>query len=220
MSQYYPQQGPLYPPEQNPESDYYDEGDYEYYEENDRDSNGSLLQSALAFFAGGCLVFLCMSFCGLLLVGLWVLDPGASISATPIPGSDKGLFFNAPAYPDESVVNEENVKLTILDVNRNAALADMPPLEDREVIIITIELVNLDEEPIDFNERNFKLVNEFEEAYEPIMGAVAGSLGRGKLPAGEGLEGRLVFVIATGELDLRLLWEPGRTTTPRYIYLQ
>lgn len=223
MSQYYPQQGPVYPPEQGREDDYYyEEGDYEYEElEGDDRSNGSLMQTLLAFFAGGCLVFLCMSFCGVLLAGLWILDPGSSLSSTPIPGSDIGLSFDEPAFPDESVVNEQKMQLTILDVNRNAALDTAQPVESRETIIVTIELVNLgDEEEASFNERDFVLVNAFEEAYEPAIGSVTGALGRGSLPPGEGLEGRLVFEVIEGEIDLLLVWDPGRDNEPRYIFLE
>ena len=223
MSQYYPQQGPLYPPEQSPESDYYyDEGEYEYYDNDDNghDTSGALLQTAFAFFAGGCLVFLCMSFCGLVLAGLWILDPGGSSAATPIPGADAGLSFAAPAFPDESVINEKNMQLSILDVNRNAAVETIPQAEGREVIIITIELLNLGEEDSIFNERDFMLINSFNDAYAPALGAVTGALGRGSLPPGEGLEGRLVFEVIAGEVELILLWEPGQGAEPRYIYLQ
>ncbi len=220
MSQYYPQQGPTYPPPHNPEGDYYEEGDYEYEDYEDEGSNNSLLQTILAFVAGGCLVFLCMSACGLLLAGLWILDPGGEISATPIPGSDIGLSFSEPAFPGESVVNEQGLQLTILDVNRNASLDTIPPVEGRETIILTVELVNLGEADADFNERDFMLLNAFEEAYASTPGAVAGSLGRGSLPPGEGLEGRLVYEIIAGEFELILLWDPGADTQPRYIYLQ
>lgn len=223
MSQYYPQQGPVYPPQHNPEDDYYDEGEYEYYEYDDDEgesSGSSLLPAIIAFVGGGCLVFLCMSFCFLFFVALWILDPGASASATAAPGSDVGLAFDDPAFPNESVVNEQNLQLTILDVNRNAAVETIPQVEGREIIIVTVELVNLGDEDQSFNERDFKLLNAFEEAYAPAIGAVAGALGRGTLPPGEGLEGRLVFEVIADEFDLRLLWEPGRNAQPRYIYLE
>jgi hypothetical protein len=220
MQPYYPQQGPLYPPEQ--EAEIYEEADYEYEEINDR-SNGARLQTVLAFLAGGCLVFICMSVCGLLTAGLWVVDP-FSDTTEAAEGSDIGLSFDDPAFPDEPVTNEQQVKLTILDVNRNAALETIPPTEGREIIIVTIELVNLGDEEVDFNERDFMLLNSFEEAYEATVGAITirdGSLGRGSLPPNEGLEGRLVFEVISGELDLRLLWEPpGRDVTRRYIYLE
>lgn len=225
MSQYYPPQGPMYPPEQGPEGDYYYEDEGDYYEYYDDDENGGeagnpLLQTILAFIGGGCLVFLCMGFCGLLLVALWILDPGgSSLAATPFPGSDLGLSFDEPAFPDESVTTEQGMQLTILDVNRNASVETIPQAEGREVIIVTIELVNLGEEESNFNERNFMLVNGLQEAYAPALGAVDGALGRGTLPAGEGLEGRLVYEIIADEFDLRMLWEPA-SDAPRYIYLE
>ena len=221
MSQYYPQRGPMYPPEHNPEDYYYDEGEYEYEEYDDDEGSGSsLLQPLLAFFAGGCLMFLCMSFCGLFMAALWILDPGAGMSATPIPGSDIGLNFTDPAFPGEAVVNEQSMQLTILDVNRNASLETVQPVEGRELIVVTIELVNLGEADSDFNERDFLLLNAFEEAYQSTPGAVAGALGRGTLPPGEGLEGRLVFEVVAGEIDLVMLWEPGGESQSRYLYLQ
>jgi len=221
MSQYYPPQGPLYPPEQNPE--YYD-ADYEYEEINGGGlKNNALLQSTLAFVGGGCLVFLCMSACVLLGVALWTLDQTA-IAAVPPEGSDIGLSFDEPAFPDESVTNEEGMQLTILDVNRNAALDSIPPVEGREVIIVTIELVNFGSDQAGFDERDFLLVNSLEEAYMPSIGVISsrdGALGRGTLPPNEGLEGRLVYEVAAGELDLRLVWEPsGADVQPRYIYLE
>jgi len=211
----------MYPPEHNPEDYYYEEGDYEYEDFDEGEGSGNtLLQSVLAFFAGGCLVFLCMSFCGLLMAVLWILDPGAGLSATPIPGSDIGLSFADPAFPGESVVNEQGMQLTILDVNRNASLDTMPPVEGRESIIVTVELVNLGESDANFNESDFLLLNVFEEAYQSTPGAVTGALGRGILPPGEGLEGRLVFEVVAGEIDLVVLWEPGGEAQPRYLYLQ
>ena len=225
MSRYYPQQpGSYYPPTPSPEDEYYDEEDIEYEVEDgdEYESSGDTLgQRALMFFAGGCLVFLCMSCCVLLGAGLWILDPGASMfAATPIPGSDIGLSFDSPAYPDESVVNEQKVKLTILDVNRNASLANLAPVEGREVIIVTVELVNLGDQDISYSERNFSLLNQHNEAYTPTPGAVDGALNRGTLPAGEGLEGRLVFEVIAGEPELILAWEGGQDSQTRYIYLQ
>ncbi len=223
MGQYYPQPGPpIYPPEQAPEGGYYEEGDYEYYDDeyDDNGSGNSMLQTGLAFFTGGCLVFLCMSFCGLMLAILWIIDPGGSgLGATPIPGSDIGLSFEDPAFPDESVVNEQGLQLTILDVNRNAALETVPPVAGRENIIVTIELVNLGEDEVSFNERIFFLLNDFDQ-YPITPGAITGALGRGSLPPGDGLEGRLVFEVIEGELNLILLWEVGQDAQPRYIYLQ
>jgi hypothetical protein len=68
------------------------------------------------------------------------------------------------------------------------------------------------------------LVNGDENAYEPAVGAINirdGALGRGTLPPNEGLEGRLVYEVLAGEVDLRLVWEPaGREATARYIYLE
>ena len=221
MSQYYPQQSPFYPPERSPEDDYiYDEDDYEIEEDDGGGPGGSLLQRSLIFLTGGCLVFLCMSCCGLSLVGLWMLDPTAAFVPTPIPGSDLGLSFDEPAFPDESVVNEQQVKLTLKEVNRNAALANVPAVEGRELIIVTIELVNLGEADADFNERDFLLLNSFEEAYQPLAGADVGegALGRGTLPPGEGLEGRLAFEVIAGERDLVLTWESSGGS--RYIFLE
>lgn len=222
MSQYYPQQGPMYPPPppQNPESGYYDEGDYEY-EEYEDSSDSFFSNPLIAFLGGGCLVFLCMSFCFLLIAVLWVAGDSLGLSSpTPIPGTDIGLTFDEPAFPGESVVNDQGVKLTILEVNRNASVEGIEPVEGREVIIVTVELVNVGTEEAAFNERNFKLLNAYEEAYEPTVGTIAGALGRGTLPPNEGLEGRLVFETIAGETDMRLLWEPDRDGTPRYLYLE
>lgn len=220
MSQYYPQQGPSYPPEYGPEYDYYDEGDFDYYDDDEDDGpDSSLLQSAVAFFAGGCLVFLCMSLCGLVLATGWILDPGAGLSEETVPGSDIGLTFEEPAFPGEAVVNEQKMQLTILEVNRNAAIEAIPQVEGREVIIITIELLNVGDEDAPFNERDFMLLNSYEEAYAPAVGAVSGALGRGTFPPGEGSEGRLVYEVIADEVDLRLLWEP-RDSAPRFLFLE
>lgn len=222
MSQYYPQSSPFYPPEKGPEEDYYEEGDYEYEFEDDYygDSGDTLLQRMLLFLSGGCLVFICMSCCGLLGIVLWALDPGSSLVATPIPGSDIGLSFEDPAFPDESVINEQNVKLTILEVNRNANLPDIPPVEGRELIVVTIELVNLGDEDASFNERDFMLLNSFEEAYVSTPGVIEGSLGRGTLPPDTGLEGRLVFEVIADEFELILAWDGNPEAEPRYILLE
>lgn len=229
MSQYYRQQSPVYSPEQVSEDDYYydeDDHDYEYEIEEDEDYDESrgdtLIQRALFFFSGGCLVFVCMSCCALLFTGLWILDPGSSFVATPIPGSDIGLSFDEPAFPNESVVNEQKVQLTILDVNRNAATENIPPVEGRELIIVTIELVNLGDAEADYNERDFMLLNRLEEAYIPTPGAgvVDGALERGRLGPDEGVEGRLVFEVIDGEPELVLAWDGGRDAEARYIYLQ
>lgn len=219
MSQYYPQSGPFYPPENDPEDDYiYDEDDYEYEEEGGG-SGDSILQRALIFLAGGCLVFFCIGCCGLVAAGALTLDPATLFAPTPVPGSDLGLSFQDPALPDESVVNEKNMRATIIDVNRNAALATVPVVEGRELIILTVEMVNLGEEETDFSERDFLLLNAFEEAYQPLAGDVVdGALGRGSLPPGEGLEGRLAFEVISGERDLVLTWDDG--SGGRYIFLE
>jgi hypothetical protein len=223
MSQYYPPQGPMYPPPpppQNPESDYYDEGDYEY-EEYEESSGGPLTNPWVAFFGGGCLVFLCMSICILMAAILWIADSSMGLtSPAPIPGSDIGLTFDAPAFPGESVVNDDGVQLTVLEVNRNAAVEGILPVEGREVIIVTVELVNLGSEDAAFNERDFTLLNAYEEAYAPTVGIIAGALGRGTLPPNEGLEGRLVFETIAGEIDMRVRWESGQQASPRFLYLE
>ncbi|RME99593.1 MAG: DUF4352 domain-containing protein [Chloroflexi bacterium] len=220
MSQYYPQQGPAYPPPQhNPESDYYYDDDYEY-EEYDDSSGNSTMRLGLSFLAGGCLAALCIGLCVLAVGVLWVADPSLGISEpTPIPGSNIGLSFDDPAFSTESVVNDKNVKLTILEVNRNAVVEAIPQVEGREVLIVTIELVNLGKENTNFNERDFQLLNQFQDAYEPALGAIAGALGRGTLPPNEGLEGRLVYEVTSGEVDLRLFWQ-APDSAPRFIYLQ
>ncbi|MCB0212265.1 MAG: DUF4352 domain-containing protein [Anaerolineae bacterium] len=218
MSQYYPPQGPMYPPEQGPE-EYYDDGDYEYID--DSNSQKSLLQTSLAFIAGGCLVFICIGACLGLGGFLWILDPGGGAAASaPAEGSDIGLSFDEPAYPQEPVINDLNMQVTVMETNRNASLESLPPVQGRETIIVTIELVNAGEEEANFNERDFLLVNSFEEVYEPAVGAVTGALGRGTLPPNEGLEGRLVYEVIEGEVDLRLLWDVGRDSQPRYIYIE
>ena len=222
MSQYYPQQpGPFYPPEQNPEDDYYQDADYEYeYDDDDYDDSDSTRKWILTAVAAGCLIFFCFGCCVVAGIGLWILDPGSSLVATPIPGSDIGLSFNDPAFPDESVVNEQAMQLTILQVNRNASLPTLAPAEGGELIIVTVEVVNLGEEERDFNERDLILLNSFEEAYLPIPGVVDGALGRGSLPPDSGLEGRLVYEVAAGEFDLVLMWEGGTDSQPRYIWLE
>ena len=223
LSQYYPQQtSSFYPPEQGPEDDYYDV-DYEYENGDDEyeESGDTLVQRMLWFCAGGFLVFLCLSFCGLVGAGVWILDPGSSLVATDMPGSDIGLTFDEPAFPDELVVNDQNSRLTILEVNRNAALASAPPVEGQELIVVTIELVNLGEEAeIDFNERDFLLWNQFGDEFRPLPGVVDGALGRGSLPPGSGLEGRLVYQVFEGEIDLVLVWDSAPDSEPRYIYLE
>ncbi|RME79839.1 MAG: DUF4352 domain-containing protein [Chloroflexi bacterium] len=212
----------MYPPGP-PEEEYYDDADYEYdddeyYDEEDED-NPWLKRGII--FLGGCLVLLaCLGCCVLLLVLLWFVDPTQGLLATPIPGSDIGLSLDAPAYSNESVVNEQKVKLTILELYRDASVPAIPPQEDREVIIITVELVNLGDEDVNFNERDFALLNLAEEAYLPTPGAIDGALGRGILPPDSGLEGRLVFEVARGEQGLTLRWDGGPDAEPRFIALE
>lgn len=217
MSQYYPQQGPMYPPEQGPE-EYYDDGDYEYIDD-DGANKGSVWQTSMAFVAGGCLMLLCLGGCVTMAGFLWVLDPGASASA-PAESSDIGLTFDEPAFPGEAVVNDQSLQVTVLETNRNASLEALPPVQGQETVIVTVELVNLGDEDATFNERDFLLLNSYEEAYEPALGAVTGALGRGTLPPNEGLEGRLVYQVIENELDLRLLWDVGRDSSPRYLYIE
>jgi hypothetical protein len=219
MSQYYPQPGPYYQPQQGPEDDYYEEGDYEY-EDEDGGSGNSFLKYGLIFLGAGCLLFLCIACCGIVVAGLFAYDPTTLFAPTPIPGSDLGLTFDEAANPDESVVNDQKTQLTILDVNRNASLATIPAAEGLELIIVTVEVVNLGDEDIKFNEREFLLLNQNEEAYESLAGSdlIDGVLGRGSLPPGEGLEGRMVFQIRVGEQDLVLAWEGEGGS--RYIYLE
>jgi len=221
LSQYYPQQsGPYYPPQKGPEEDYYDV-DYEYEYDEDYDEDGEPWTQRIMFFCGcSLLVFLCIACCIGLGIVLWFVDPGSSLVATPIPGSDIGLSIEEPAFPDESVVNDQGTRLTILDVNRNAALSDVQPAEGMELVIVTVELVNLGEDELSFNERDIALWNQFNEEYEPISGVVDGALGRGTLPAGSGLEGRLVYEVIDGEFDLVLVWDVGSDSEPRYIYLE
>lgn len=219
MSQYYPQPGPYYQPQQGPEDDYYEEGDYEY-EDEDGGSGNSFLKYGLIFLGAGCLLLLCIACCGIVAAGLFAYDPTTLFAPTPIPGSDLGLTFDEAANPDESVVNDQQTQLTILDVNRNASLATVPAAEGLELIIVTVEVVNLGDQDIKFNERDFLLLNQNEEAYESLAGSdlIDGVLGRGSLPPGEGLEGRMVFQIRAGEQDLVLAWEGEGGS--RYIYLE
>lgn len=223
MSQYYPQSSSFYPPPHNPEDDYYDEDDVEYELEEDEEYAGpgdTTARRVMIFLAGGLLVFLCMCCCLLVGAGLWFLDPGGGLlAATPMPGSDIGLAFDDPAFSDETVVNDQQVQLSILDVNRNASLVAIPQVEGRELIIVTVEMVNLGEEEITYNERDFLLLNQFEEAYTPTSGVIEGSLNRGTLPPSEGLEGRLVFEVIAGEPQLILAWE-GADSAVRYIEIE
>ena len=221
MSQYYPQQsGPYYPPPKGPEEDYYDV-DYEYEYDDDYDEDGESWTQRIMLFCGCILlVFLCISCCIGLGAALWILDPGSSLVETPMPGNDIGLSIEEPAFPDESVVNEQGARLTILEVNRNAALQEMQPAAGAELVIVTVELVNLGEDEISFNESDFTLLNQFDEVYASVPGVVDGALGRGSLPGGSGLEGRLVYEVIEGEFDLVMVWDVGRDSEPRYVYLQ
>lgn len=222
MSQYNRyQSGPSYPPEQGPEEDYYDEVDYEYDDDNEEGQSGSPLMRSGLFFCAGCLVvFACLSCCALAGAGAYLFTSGSPLASTPIPGSDIGLSFETPAYPDESVVNEQNGRVAIIGVNRNAALPAVAPVEGRELIIVTVEMVNLGEDILKYNERDFVLLNNFEESFDAMPGVVDGALGRGELEGGVGLEGRMVFEAPAGELDLVLRWDGGPGTKPRFIFLQ
>jgi len=222
MGQFYPQnpQPPSYPP-QGPPEDYYYEDDYDEYEyEDDEDSSDNTVRYALFFVGGGCLVFLCMACCFLAAAGLWMLD--ASLAATPAPESQVGLTFDNPAFMNETVINDQDVALTVLRVDRNAALPTVPQVEGREVIIVTLELENLNTDlDAQYSTSDFLLLNDFQEAYVPVSGdnIIDGALGRGTLRPGEGLQGRLVFEVLEGEPLLVLAWEP-RDSTSRYVELR
>ncbi len=222
MSQYYPPRSPYYPPESNPEEDYiYDEGEFEYEDEGEGGRGDTLLQRSLIFLGGGCVIFLCLACCGFFAASLYALDASSLLAPALVPGSDIGLSFDNPAYPDESVVNDQQTRLSLLEVNRNGALDTVPPVEGRELIIVTVELTNLPnaEGEVNFNERDFLLLNASNAAYPPLTGDVIdGALGRGTLPPGEGLEGRLVFEVIADERDLVLAWEGEGGS--RYIYLE
>ncbi|MFN8454704.1 MAG: DUF4352 domain-containing protein, partial [Anaerolineae bacterium] len=190
------------------------------YEDEGGGSGNSLLRYGLILLGAGCLICLCIACCGIVAAGLFAYDPTSLLAPTPIPGSDLGLTFEEAANPDEPVVNDQGAKLTILDVNRNASLPAVPPAEGLELIVLTVEVVNLGNEEIRFNERDFLLLNQNDEAYEALAGSdlIDGVLGRGSLPPGEGLEGRMVFQVRTGERDLVLAWEGEGGS--RYIYLE
>lgn len=221
MSQLYSPQG-YYPPPQGPEEGEYI--DYEYEEEDyDDDYAGDTIgQRLLIFLSGGCLVFVCIGCCLLAMMGVLVLDPVSALVATPIPGNDLGLTFEDPAFPDETVVNEENLQLSIVETNRNVALPEFTPVEGRELVVVTIELINLGDQEAGYSESDFILINQFEEAYtvSPAAGSVDGALGRGTLAPGEGIEGRLTFDLLAGEVNLVLGWEGGRDVGPRYIFIE
>jgi len=222
MSQFYPQstQPPSYPP-QGPPEDYYYEDDYDEYEyEDDEESSDNTIRYALFFAGGGCLVFLCMACCFLAVAGLWMFD--SSLGATPAPESQVGLAFDNAAYLNETVTNDQNVALTVLRVDRNAALPTVPQVEGREVIIVTLELENLDTDlDAQYSADDYLLLNNNNEAYPPEFGdnIIDGALIRGTLGPGEGLQGRLVFQVITDEPLLVLAWEP-RDSTSRYVELR
>jgi hypothetical protein len=222
MSQFYPQspQPPSYPP-QGPPEDYYYEDDYDEYEyEDDEDGADNTVRYALFFVGGGCLVFLCMACCFLMAAGAWMLD--SSLAATPVPGSDVGLTFDTAAYLNETVVNDQNVAMTVLRVDRNAALPTVPQVEGREVIIVTLELENLDADlDAQYSASDFLLLNNYEEAYVPVSGdnIIDGALVRGTLRPEEGLQGRLVFEVLAGEPLLVMAWET-RDSSSRYVELR
>jgi hypothetical protein len=222
MSQFYPQspQPPSYPP-QGPPEDYYYEDDYDEYEyEDDEGGSDNTIRYALFFVGGGCLVFLCMACCFLMAGGLWMLD--SSLAATTAPESQVGLTFENPAYLNETVINDQNVAMTVLQVDRNAALPTVPAVEGREVIIVTLELENRDTDlEAQYSASDFLLLNDFQEAYVPVSGdnIIDGALVRGTLRPGEGLQGRLVFEVIAGEPLLVLAWEP-RDSTSRYVELR
>ena len=224
MSQFYPGQSPYYPPPQGPEEEYYD--DYEFAEDeyDDEIAGDPVSQRLLIFLSGGCLVFLCVGCCLFMLVGgLFLSDPLVSLfPASPPPGSDIGLTFEEPAFPDETVVNEDGVQLSIATVNRNVALPGLTPVEGRELIVVTIELTNLSNSDVDYSEDDFILINQREEAYTVSSSAsfVDGALGEGTLAPNEGFEARLVFELLSGEVNLVLGWEGGPDVEPRYIYIE
>jgi len=223
MSQFYPQspQPPSYPP-QGPPEEYYYEDDYDEYEyEDDEAGSDNTVRYALAFVGGGCLVFLCMACCFLLAAGLWMLD--SSLAATPVPGSDVGVTFGSAAFLNETVVNDQNVAMTVLRVDRNAALPTVPQVEGREVVIVTLELENRSDLDAQYSDSDFLLLNDFQEAYVPVSGdnIIDGALVRGTLRPGEGLQGRLVFEVLAGEPLLVLVWEPrDGSSTSRYVELR
>ncbi len=220
MSQYYSQPKPYYPPPpSNPESNDYQDYEYEDSEEGESSGGDSCMTRGLIFSAGGCLTFLFMSFCGLLGIGLWILDPGSALFATPIPGSDIGTTFEKPARSSESVVNEQSVRLTIIGVNRNAESNTIAKTDGTEIIVVTIQLENLGTKEADYDdERNFRILNQTDGYYNLTSGAIDGALEVGKLAVAEGKEGRLVFSVVANEQDLVLEWDAG-TGKPRYIEL-
>lgn len=224
MSQIYSRQtAPFYPPPQGPEEeeyiDYEEYDDDGYYDEEPEDN--PMLKWALILLSGGCFVFLCMGCCVLLVTGVFFLAP-SDLLATPLPGSDLGLVFEEPAFPDEEVVNEATVQLRITTVNRITELPNYIPTPGTELVIVTIELINLGDEDVTYDDRNFSLINQRQEAYIVSTAAspsVEGALGTGTLAPNEGIEGRLVFEVVQGEFNLILEWT-GRNAEPRYLYIE
>jgi hypothetical protein len=112
--------------------------------------------------------------------------------------------------------------MTALRVDRNASLPAVPPVEGREVIIVTLELENLSEDQdAMYSAGDFLLLNSYEEAYVAVSGQniIDGALDRGTLGPAEGVQGRLVFEVLAGEPLLVLAWET-RDSTSRYVELR
>jgi hypothetical protein len=141
-----------------------------------------------------------------------------------VPGSDIGLSLDEPAVVDDAVVNEQNMRLTLREVNRNVTLPTIPANPGRELIVLTIELENLSSQDVKYTLGDFSLINTNDEAYQPtaddtlIQGALKKS---GKLGAEKSIEGRLVFEVVAGEPELTLAWQPeGDNVQTRFIALQ
>lgn len=208
MSQHYPQPG-YYPPQGNPESGYEEEYDDYEYDDEDEGGGGSAFPFVFGCFSGGCLVVLGLVLCFVLLAVLWVLDPGSNMFANTYPGDDLGLSFDKSAHATESIVSEQGLRLSVIDVNRNASSNTIPQVDGAEIIIITIELENLSSEDVNYDdERDFKLLNQTDGFYDPEIGAIEGALGFGTIPAETGTQGRLVFQVLTDETGLVLEWQP------------
>jgi hypothetical protein len=220
LSQYYAQ--PPYPQLPPEAGDEYDE--YEEYEENQagNGSGNSTIKYALAFLGGGCLVFLCLCCCLVAFTGLWTVSD--MLSPTPIPGSDIGISFDDPAGPRDDVINEQNVRLSVREISRNVTLPTVPPVQGREVVVVTIEIENRSQAEVSYKLDDFSLLNRNEEEYVAMAGSnlIEGALKtKGKLDAEESLDARLVFEILAGEPELTLVWisgEEGNQT--RFIALQ
>ncbi|MDM8519417.1 serine/threonine-protein kinase [Anaerolineales bacterium HSG6] len=123
-------------------------------------------------------------------------------------------FVIQPVRVTESIVNEKGMRLSIIDVNRNAASNTIPQVEGAEIIVITIELENLSAENINYDdEREFKLLNQSDGFYDLQGGAIEGALGFGTLPVETGTQGRLVFQVLADETALVLEWQQADTAT-------